>query len=132
MIKRYLLAPGPTPVPPEVLAETALPIIHHRTPQFAAVLAEVQEGLRELFGTTADVLVLAASGTGAMEGSVTNVLSPGDEAIVVNGGKFGERWTKLCQAYGVTVHEIAVEWGRAVDPTAVARAPDIPPQARAR
>jgi aspartate aminotransferase-like enzyme len=131
VIKRYLLAPGPTPVPPEVLNASALPIIHHRTPQFAAVLAEVQEGLRELFGTAGDVLVLAASGTGAMEGSVTNLLSPGDEAIVVNGGKFGERWTKLCQAYGVTVHEIAVEWGRAVEPAAVARALDAHPKARA-
>ena len=131
MIKKYLLAPGPTPVPPEVLAATALPIIHHRTPQFAAVLGEVQEGLRELFGTAADVLILAASGTGAMEGSVTNLLSPGDEAIVVNGGKFGERWTKLCQAYGVTVHEIPVEWGRAVEPAAVARALEAHPEARA-
>src|SRR6266480_2771622 len=83
----------------------ALPVIHHRTPQFGAVLAEVQEGLRELFGTAQDVLVLAASGTGAMEGSVTNLLSPGDEAVVVNGGKFGERWTKICQAYGVQAHE---------------------------
>jgi aspartate aminotransferase-like enzyme len=131
VIKKYLLAPGPTPVPPEVLAATALPIIHHRTPQFAAVLGEVQEGLRELFGTAADVLILAASGTGAMEGSVTNLLSPGDEAIVVNGGKFGERWTKLCQAYGVTVHEIPVEWGRAVEPAAVARALEAHPKARA-
>ena len=118
-------------MPPEVLAATALPIIHHRTPQFAAVLAEVQEGLRELFGTAGDVLIMAASGTGAMEGSVTNLLSPGDEAIVVNGGKFGERWTKLCQAYGVTVHEIAVEWGRAVEPAAVARALEAHPKARA-
>jgi aspartate aminotransferase-like enzyme len=131
VIKRYLLAPGPTPVPPEVLAATALPIIHHRTPQFAAVLGEVQEGLRELFGTAGDVLIMAASGTGAMEGSVTNLLSPGDEAIVVNGGKFGERWTKLCQAYGVTVHEIPVEWGRAVEPAAVARALEAHPKARA-
>jgi len=131
VIKKYLLAPGPTPVPPEVLAATALPIIHHRTPLFAAVLGEVQEGLRELFGTAADVLILAASGTGAMEGSVTNLLSPGDEAIVVNGGKFGERWTKLCQAYGVTVHEIPVEWGRAVEPAAVARALEAHPKARA-
>ena len=86
MIKSYLLAPGPTPVPPEVLAALAQPVIHHRTPQFSAVLAEVQTQLRRLFGTTQDVLVLAASGTGAMEGSVTNLLSPGDEALAVNGG----------------------------------------------
>jgi aspartate aminotransferase-like enzyme len=131
VIKSYLLAPGPTPVPPEVLTAMAVPIVHHRTPQFAAVLAEVQQGLRELFGTAADVLVLAASGTGAMEGSVTNLLSPGDEAIVVNGGKFGERWTKLCQTYGVTAHEIRVEWGQAVRPEAVAAALEAHPKARA-
>jgi aspartate aminotransferase-like enzyme len=109
----------------------ALPVIHHRTSQFGAVLTEVQEGLRELFGTRGDVLVLAASGTGAMEGSVTNLLSPGDEAIVVNGGKFGERWLKICQAYGVTAHEIAVEWGQAVRVEAVARALEAHPKARA-
>jgi len=108
----------------------AMPVIHHRTPQFGEMLAEVQKGLRELFGTGQDVLVLAASGTGAMEGSVTNLLSAGDEAVVVNGGKFGERWTKICQAYGVAVHEVAVEWGRAVEPAAVARALEAHPKAR--
>src|SRR2546429_5699703 len=109
----------------------ALPVIHHRTPQFGAVLAEVQEGLRELFGTAQDVLVLAASGTGAMEGSVTNLLSPGDEVVVVNGGKFGERWTKICQAYGLTVREVVVEWGCAVRPEAVQAALDEHPGVRA-
>ena len=131
MIKSYLLAPGPTPVPPEVLTALAKPVIHHRTPQFGAVLAKVQQGLRELFGTTEDVLVLASSGTGAMEGSVTNLCSPGDEVIVVNGGKFGERWTKICQTYGVKVHEIRVEWGRAVVPQMVATALKEFPKARA-
>src|SRR5437763_7630802 len=109
----------------------ALPVIHHRTPQFGEMLAEVQEGLRELFGTGQDVLVLAASGTGAMEGSVTNLLSPGDEVVVVNGGKFGERWTKICQGYGVVVHEVTVEWGRAVEPAAVAHALEAHPKVRA-
>ncbi len=131
MIKPYLLAPGPTPVPPEVLAAVAQPLVHHRTPAFASVLGEVQEGLRELFGTAQDVLVLAASGTGAMEGAVTNLLSPGDEVVVVNGGKFGERWTRICRAYGVTVHEVLVDWGRAVEPGAVAAALEAHPGARA-
>src|SRR5207245_296365 len=103
----------------------------HRTPQFGAVLAEVQEGLRELFGTAQDVLVLAASGTGAMEGSVTNLRSPGEQGVVVNGGKFGERWTKICQAYGLTVREVVVEWGRAVRPEAVKAALDEHPRVRA-
>ena len=131
MIKSYLLAPGPTPVPPAVLAAMAQPVIHHRTPQFAAVLAEVQQGLRELFGTREDVLVLASSGTGAMEGCITNLCSPGDEVIVVNGGKFGERWTKIAKTYGVTVHEIVVEWGRAVAVEAVEAALKAHPRARA-
>lgn len=131
MIKSFLLAPGPTPVPPEVLAAMALPVIHHRTPQFGAVLAEVQAGLRELFGTKEDVLVLAASGTGAMESAVTNLLAAGDEAIVVNAGKFGERWTKICRAFGVTVHEITVPWGEAVAVDAVRAALDAHPGARA-
>lgn len=131
MIKSHLLAPGPTPVPPEVLAAMARPVIHHRTPQFAAVLAEVQEGLRELFGTRQDVLVLAASGTGAMEGAVTNLCSPGDEVVVVDGGKFGERWTKICRTYGVVVHEVKVDWGRAVAPQMVASALEAYPKTRA-
>jgi aspartate aminotransferase-like enzyme len=118
-VKRYLLAPGPTPVPPEVLAAMSQPILHHRTPQFSALFAEATAGLKELFQTQQDVLILAASGTGGMEGAVTNLLSPGDEVVVVNGGKFGERWLKICAAYDIRTHEVAVEWGEAVDPAAV-------------
>ncbi len=131
MIKSYLLAPGPTPVPPEVLAAMSLPVVHHRTPEFAAVLAEVQDGLRELFGTREDVLILASSGTGAMDAAISNLCSPGDEVIFVNGGKFGERWGRIARSYGVVAHEIAVEWGRAVAPEAVAAALAAHPQARA-
>ncbi|HEU4683090.1 MAG TPA: alanine--glyoxylate aminotransferase family protein [Nitrospira sp.] len=122
MIKRYLLAPGPTPVPPEVLLAMARPMIHHRAPEFDKLFAEVREGLKWLFQTRNDVLMLAASGTGGMEGAVSNFLSPGDKALTINGGKFGERWTKLCKTFGVQVNEIKVEWGRAVDPQAVADA----------
>lgn len=114
MIKNYLLAPGPVPVPPRVLQAMAMPIIHHRTPQFSRIFEEAEQGLKELFQTRQDVLILAASGTGAMEASVTNTLSPGDEVLVVNAGKFGERWGKIAAAYGVVVHEIKVEWGQAV------------------
>src|SRR5262249_7924920 len=109
----------------------SLPLIHHRTPQFAAVLGEVQEGLRELFGTREDVLILAASGTGAMESAVTNLCSPGDEVVFVNGGKFGERWGKLAKAYGVGAHEVPVGGGRGVRPGAVAAALGAHPKARA-
>ncbi|MCE7976353.1 MAG: alanine--glyoxylate aminotransferase family protein [Nitrospira sp. NTP1] len=122
MLKRYLLAPGPTPVPPEVLLAMARPMIHHRAPEFDKLFAEVREDLKWLFQTRNDVLILAASGTGGMEGSVSNFLSPGDKALTINGGKFGERWTKLCKTFGAQVTELKVEWGRAIDPQAVADA----------
>lgn len=121
-MKTYLLAPGPTPVPPEVLLAMAQPMIHHRTPQFSQIFYEAAEGLKYIFQTKEDVLILAASGSGAMEAAVTNLMKKGEKAIVVNGGKFGERWTKICQAYGIEVVEIKVEWGQAVDPAAVEKA----------
>jgi aspartate aminotransferase-like enzyme len=122
MLKQYLLAPGPTPVPPEVLLAMARPMIHHRAPEFDKLFAEVRDGLKWLFQTKNDVLILAASGTGGMEGSVSNFLSPGDKALTINGGKFGERWTKLCKTFGAQVTEIKVEWGHAVNPQMVADA----------
>mgnify|MGYP001285996208 CR=1 FL=1 len=122
MQKRYLFAPGPTQVPPEVLLAMASPMIHHRAPDFIELFEQVRADLQWLFQTTNDVLVLASSGTGGMEGSVANFLSPGDKAIVVNMGKFGERWGKICKSFGVVVDEIAVEWGHSVDPGQIADA----------
>lgn len=116
MQKRYLMAPGPTPVAPETLLAMAEPMIHHRSPQFSAILAEVEEGLKFVFQTKNDVLILVASGTGAMEGAVTNFLSAGDKALVVRGGKFGERWEEICTAYGVKAITINVEWGKSIRP----------------
>ncbi len=112
MIKKYyLLSPGPTPVPEDVLAAAAEPIIHHRTPEFSGIFMEVSEGLKYVFGTKEDVFVLTSSGSGAMETAVINTLNPGDKVITLNGGKFGERWGKICRAYGVEVREIELEWG---------------------
>ncbi len=111
MIKNYLIAPGPTPVPSRVLLAMAQPVVHHRTPQFSRVFADAKESLKQIFQTKEDVLILAASGTGAMESAVTNLFSPGDEVLVVNGGKFGERWLKIAAAYGVKAIELKVEWG---------------------
>ncbi|MDD5566407.1 MAG: alanine--glyoxylate aminotransferase family protein [Candidatus Omnitrophica bacterium] len=119
MRKNYLLTPGPTPLPPEVCEAMAQPIIHHRTPQFQAVLKEVTEGLRYVFQTKHDVFILASSGTGAMEAAVVNLVSPGDTVLTVEGGKFGERWTELCLAYGIEAEVIKVEWGKAVDPAII-------------
>jgi len=100
----------------------ARPILHHRAPEFAALFAEVREDLKWLFQTRNDVLTLVSTGTGAMEGAVSNFLSPGDKALYVNGGKFGERWGKLCKTFGVNATEVKVEWGEAVDPQTVADA----------
>src|SRR5256885_5511697 len=131
MVKRYLLAPGPTQVPPEVLLAMARPILHHRAPEFAALFAQVREDLKWLFQTRNDVLTLASTGTGAMEGAVSNFLSPGDKALYVNGGKFGERWGKLCKTFGVHAIETKVEWGEAVAPPTVAGAPKKDPALKA-
>src|SRR5512147_2923431 len=108
MLKRYLLAPGPTPVPPEALLAMAMPILHHRTTQFSAIFRSVAEGANKPFGTSQPVILLAATGTGGMEAAVTNTLSPGDPVIVVNGGKFGELWIALGKAFGLDVTAIDV------------------------
>jgi aspartate aminotransferase-like enzyme len=131
MLKKYLLAPGPTPVPPEALLAMALPIIHHRTPQFSATFRKAAEGSKTLFGTKQPVMMLAATGTGGMESAVTNTLSPGDPVLVVNGGKFGERWIELGKTYGLDVTTLDVEWGTAVDPAAVERALKARPDTKA-
>jgi len=116
MRKNYLLTPGPTPLPPQVCEAMARPIIHHRTPQFQAVLKEAIEGLKYVYQTKGDVFILASSGTGVMEAGVVNLLSGGDTAITIQGGKFGERWTEICKSYGINLEIIDVEWGKAVQP----------------
>ena len=101
MIKQYLLSPGPTPIPNEVALAMSETMIHHRTPQFNKVFEEARQGLKTLFGTNGDVLILASSGTGAMEAAVANLFSPGDKVLVINGGKFGERWLNIANAFGL-------------------------------
>ena len=130
MKKTYLLAPGPTPVPETVSLEMAAPMVHHRTPQFSKIFGEAAEGAKYLFQTQNDVLILAATGTGGMEGCITNLFSPKDKLLVVNGGKFGERWGKLCEAYGMTPVWLNVEWGQAVDPKEVQAVLDKEPDIR--
>ena len=130
MIKQLLLAPGPTPVPSRVRLAMAQPMFHHRTPQFSTLFGEIRDGLRQLFQTEEDVLLLASSGTGAMEAAIANCFAPGDEVVVVNGGKFGERWLKLSNAFGLKPIEIRIEWGRAVRADQIAAALDEHPRAR--
>ncbi len=115
MKKTYLLAPGPTPVPETVNLDMAAPMVHHRTPQFSQIFAEAAEDAKYLFQTKQDVLILASTGTGGMESCVTNLFSPGDKLLVINGGKFGERWGKICETFGMEPVWLNVEWGRSAD-----------------
>ncbi|HSB07649.1 MAG TPA: alanine--glyoxylate aminotransferase family protein [Thermodesulfobacteriota bacterium] len=131
MEKKYLFSPGPTMLPPEILTKMAEPIMHHREPEFEKIFAEIREGLRYLFQTKNEVLIFTSSGTGAMEGAVSNILSRGEKAIVVRGGKFGERWGEICKAYGIEFIPIDVEWGKAVSPSRIREALTSDPSVRA-
>ena len=119
MKKKWLFTPGPTPIPPEALLAMAQPIDYHRSEDTVALIKDILEKLKHVFQTENDVLFLTSSGTGAMEGAVTNLLSRGDKAIVIQSGKFGERWNDICSAYGIEVILIDVTWGDSVEPQAV-------------
>jgi aspartate aminotransferase-like enzyme len=130
MMKRYLLTPGPTQVPESVLALSAKQVIHHRTPQFVQVMENVRAGLKYLFQTKQDILLLACSGTGAMDATVTNLFRKGDKIITINGGKFGDRWTKIAKAYGLNPVELKLEPGVPATPKQVEELLDKNPDAR--
>lgn len=131
MKKTYLLTPGPTPVPESVLSVMSRPIIHHRTPPFESLFQDVRNDLKFIFQTKQDVLILAASGTGAMEAAVTNLFKKGDSVITINGGKFGERWTQLAKTYGLLPIEIKLASGDAVEPSELEAVVKANPTARA-
>jgi aspartate aminotransferase-like enzyme len=109
--KRYLMTPGPTPVPPQVLAAMALPIVHHRSPDFRPTYRQVLDRLKEVYKTQGEVLLYTASGTAGLESVVANLTSPGDRVVAVSAGYFGERWADIARAYGCEVDHIAYEWG---------------------
>ncbi|HGE70435.1 TPA: alanine--glyoxylate aminotransferase family protein [Candidatus Poribacteria bacterium] len=118
-MKNRLMTPGPVPVPPDSLLAMAQPMIHHRTDKFEKIMAELPDLLRYVFQTKNDVITLTSSSTGAMESAVVNLLSYDDHALVIGGGKFGERWGKLCEAYNIDFDFIDVKYGNAVDPKLV-------------
>jgi aspartate aminotransferase-like enzyme len=109
--KRYLVTPGPTPVPPEVLAATAQPMIHHRGPDFRATLGRVIERLKQVFLTENEMLTFTSAGTGVMESALQNLTSPGDRVLVVSHGYFGERFAALAEAYGCHLTHLRYAWG---------------------
>ncbi|HKH77130.1 MAG TPA: alanine--glyoxylate aminotransferase family protein [Rubrobacteraceae bacterium] len=132
MMNKYrLMSPGPTPIPPEVSAAGALPIVHHRTPEFGEVFTRVNENLKRVFLTENDVFTYAASGTGAFEGALQNLFSPGDRILVVNSGNFGNRWVKMARAFGIDVVELVYDWGQKADNEEVAHALATDPQIKA-
>ena len=131
MLKKYLITPGPVSVPEQVLLDMARPMIHHRTPEFEEIFKEARNGLKKVFKTEQEPLILASSGTGAMESAVINTLNQGDKVLVINGGKFGERWIKICQAYGINAESVTIEWGRSVNPADVKAFLDKNPDTKA-
>ena len=120
MKKYQLMAPGPTPVPSEVMLAMARPMIHHRTPEYEALFVEGRAGLKRLFQTAQDVIPFACSGTGVMEAAVVNTLSAGDTVAVVTAGKFGERWLEICRAFGLAVVELKAPYGESIPAERVA------------
>jgi serine---pyruvate transaminase len=116
MDKRYLFTPGPTPVPPQVLAAMGEPVVHHRSPDFRPIYERCLARLREVCRTESDVLLFTASGTGAFESAVVNLVSPGEPHLVVSAGSFGERWIAMTSAYGADVDQLRYTWGETPDP----------------
>lgn len=129
--KYRLMSPGPTPIPPEVSAAGALPIIHHRTPEFGEVFTRVNETLQKIFLTENDIFTYSASGTGAFEGALQNLFSPGDKILVVNNGNFGNRWVKMGAAFGLEVTELVYDWGAKADNNEIADALATDPEIKA-
>ncbi len=122
MKKPRLMTPGPAMVPEDVLLELARPVIHHRSAEAKQVIEEVSSGLKEVFQTQNDILILTSSGTGAMEAAAVNTVPPGGKALVLSAGHFAARWGNICKAFGINPVILETEWGQAVDPDQVAEA----------
>src|SRR5215475_8342674 len=116
-----LFTPGPVEIPARILRALSQVPPHHRTEVFRATFKKVTESMRDLHRTQGEVFLIGASGTGAMEAAVVNLMAPTDKALVIVGGKFGERWMNLLKAYGVPFEKIDVEWGHGADPAEVER-----------
>lgn len=130
-MRQYLLIPGPTPLPDEVLQAMSRQMVNHRDPEFGRLLAGTLDALRRIFQTRNTILPFVASGTGGLEAAIANLCSPGDTVVAVCAGAFGDRFAAIAEAYGVTVIRVEVPWGKAADPNAVRDALRNTPQARA-
>lgn len=130
-MRQYLLIPGPTPLPDEVLQAMSRQMVNHRDPEFGRLLAGMLGALGRIFQTRNTILPFVASGTGGLEAAIANLCSPGDTVVAVCAGAFGDRFAAIAEAYGVTVIRVEVSWGKAADPNAVRDALRNTPQARA-
>ena len=128
MLKPRLFTPGPTPVPEEALLELAKPVTYHRTAEQKAIFAEVLDDLKYVYQTKNDVIALTSSGTGGMEAAVSNLLAPGQKAILLTAGRWGERWRGVMKGFGINIVSVEVPYGKAVQPAqleeALAKNPD--------
>jgi aspartate aminotransferase-like enzyme len=125
-----LRIPGPTPLPERVVRSMSRPMIDHRGPEFAAILAEITAGAKRVFKTSNDLLILTSSGTGGLESAIANLVSPGDEAVAAVCGNFGERFAALAAAYGADVVRLEFEWGQPVDANDLASVLERHPNAK--
>ena len=130
MKKTRLFTPGPTPLIPEAQLAMARPLIHHRTPEFKGLLLETRENLKKIFKTEQEIIILASSGTGAMEAAVSNLHTPGDKVLAVVVGKFGERWVQLAKAFGLDCIELVKEYGKAASAEEILAQVDQDPEIR--
>jgi len=126
-----LRIPGPTPCPPEVLKAMAWPMINHRGPEFARLINDVTDKLKQLFQTKNDLYLLTCSGTGGLEAAIVNTLSPGDKVLSIEVGVFGERFGAIARTFGAEVTSLKFEWGKAADPGEVRRALQTNPEIKA-
>src|SRR5215472_3030977 len=127
--QQQLRIPGPTPLPERVVRAASRPMIDHRGPEFAELLADVTAGARRVFETASDLLVLTASGSGGLESAIANLVSPGDEVVAAICGNFGERFAGMAAAYGAQVVRLEAEWGQPVEPADLAEVLASHPQA---
>lgn len=130
-MKKRLFTPGPTPLPEEVIRAMTQPMIHQRGPEYAHLHRQVRKGLQYVLQTKNDIMILTSSSTGAMEAAVANLHCPGNRVLVVQGGKFGQRWALICQSYGLQVSSLDIPWGAAVDPRLVAQRLEEDPSIKA-
>jgi aspartate aminotransferase-like enzyme len=129
--KQNLRTPGPTPVPDDIVEAMSNPMINHRGPEFVELITRVTEQLKQVFMTQNDLYILTASGTGALEASVVNTLSPGDKVLAATAGAFGTRFTEIATTYGADVQHLEFEWGSPVLPEAVREALQADPEIKA-